>query len=187
MCWVQQGDELADQVLRYRSQTRPTRKPRSAGRCPAVPSPHQPCLDSPGDQVVHPAQAIQMLAAQVLAHVSSPAAHHQCLSNCAGKYLFCRLRELLLEGRVPMHCRGVARQAVVARGVRTERAHLALPRQKALRRARPSRRPSAPLRSGHLSCQPGAPRAASSPPSAPSKPQRMLSSRTTLQVCLHAL
>ncbi|CAK0784157.1 hypothetical protein CVIRNUC_007360 [Coccomyxa viridis] len=46
----QQGDELADQVLRYRSQARPTRKPRSAGRRPAVPSPHQPCLDSPGDQ-----------------------------------------------------------------------------------------------------------------------------------------
>ena len=75
LCRVEQGDELADQVLRYRSQARPTRKPRSAGRRPAVPSPHQPCLDSPGDQVVCPASAeIRDWQPQFIDHISS--LHH---------------------------------------------------------------------------------------------------------------
>ena len=167
LCCAQQGDELADQVLRYRSQARPTRKPRSAGRRPAAPSPHQPCLDSPGDQVVHSAHSglrnwqPQILSPQWLARL------HNRLSDGAGLYKFCRVLALLPMGSVPVFCRGVARQAAVALGARTGRAPLALPRPRALRRARPSRHPSVLSRSGHLSCQPGAPRAASSPPSAP--------------------
>ena len=46
----QQGAHLADQVLQYRSQAHLLRKPRSAGRRPAIPSPHQPCLAIPEDQ-----------------------------------------------------------------------------------------------------------------------------------------
>ena len=49
----QQGANLADRVLQYRSQAHPLRKPRSAGRRPAVPSPHQPCLVIPEDQASH--------------------------------------------------------------------------------------------------------------------------------------
>ncbi len=47
----QQGADLADQVLQYHSQAQPPKKPRSASRRNSIPSPHQPCLDSPGDQV----------------------------------------------------------------------------------------------------------------------------------------